>query len=201
MEELMNISKLASTVILATAFATLFLFAFLFFLYGDFANALSMTAGLFGGIATLVAAYVATQLFNDWKKEAKYTRNTQVLNEFWDNYIDVKTKLVSLSDLLGRRSIRRDKRLAAPLLDGVNESLVKLYFYQAKLEVILEIGDSDPIFSEMDDIIKEYMKILHVDDYTYSGFLEEEALLINRLNTLQPKLLKHLKTLNENSFT
>ena len=197
----MNISKLASTVILATAFATLFLFAFLFFLYGDFANALSMTAGLFGGIATLVAAYVATQLFNDWKKEAKYTRNTQVLNEFWDNYIDVKTKLVSLSDLLGRRSIRRDKRLAAPLLDGVNESLVKLYFYQAKLEVILEIGDSDPIFSEMEDIIKEYMKILHVDDYTYSGFLEEETLLINRLNTLQPKLLKHLKTLNENSFT
>lgn len=197
----MDISKLASTVILATAFATILLFTFLFFLYGDFANALSMTAGFFGGIATLVAAYVATRLFNDWKKEAKYTRNTQVLNEFWDNYIDVKTKLVSLSDLLGRRSIRRDKRLAAPLLDGVNESLVKLYFYQAKLEVILEIGDSDPIFSEMEDIIKEYMKILHVDDYTYSGFLEEEALLINRLNTLQPKLLKHLKTLNENSFT
>ncbi|MCU4521485.1 hypothetical protein KTI62_15165 [Acinetobacter schindleri] len=197
----MDISKLASTVILATAFATILLFAFLFFLYGDFANALSMTAGFFGGIATLVAAYVATQLFNDWKKEAKYTRNTQVLNEFWDNYIDVKTKLVSLSDLLGRRSIQRDKRLAAPLLDGVNESLVKLYFYQAKLEVILEIGDSDPIFSEMEDIIREYMKILHVDDYIYSSFLEEEALLINRINTLQPKLLKHLKTLNENSFT
>ena len=196
----MNISKMAPTVILATAFATIFLFAFLFYLYGDLKDALSDTASFFGGIATLVAAYVATQLFNDWKKEAKYTRNTQVLNEFWDNYIDVKIKLVSLSDLLGRQSIRLNKKLAVPLLDGVNDSLVKLYFYQAKLEVTLEIRDSDPIFSEMEAIIKEYMKILHVDDYTYLGFLEKEAPLIDRINTLQPELLKYLKTLNENSL-
>lgn len=65
----MNISKLASTVILATAFATLFLFAFLFYLYGDLKDALSDTASFFGGIATLVAAYIATQLFNDWKEQ------------------------------------------------------------------------------------------------------------------------------------
>ena len=69
----MNISKMASTVILATVFSTIFLFAIIFYLYGGgsdaLRDALSMTAGFFGGIATLVAAYIATKLFNDWKEQ------------------------------------------------------------------------------------------------------------------------------------
>ena len=72
----MSISKLASAVILATSFATIFLFAFIFYLYGGersaLEDALSMTASFFGGIATLVAAYVATQLFNDWRVVKQY---------------------------------------------------------------------------------------------------------------------------------
>ena len=75
-EGVMSISKLASTVILATSFATIFLFAFIFYLYGGersaLEDALSMTASFFGGIATLVAAYVATQLFNDWRVVKQY---------------------------------------------------------------------------------------------------------------------------------
>jgi len=75
----MNISKLASTVILATVFSTIFLFAIIFYLYGGgsdaLRDALSMTAGFFGGIATLVAAYIATKLFNDWKEQ----HNKQIL--------------------------------------------------------------------------------------------------------------------------
>lgn len=82
----MNISKMASTVILATIFAVVFLFALIFYLYSSISgislnnlkDALSMTASFFGGIATLVAAYVAAKLFNDWKEQERmvFIRNT-----------------------------------------------------------------------------------------------------------------------------
>lgn len=73
----MNISKLASTVIMATCIGTLILFAFIFYLfYGGDQNALekafTITSGFFGGIATLVAAYIGTQLFNDWRSSKKF---------------------------------------------------------------------------------------------------------------------------------
>lgn len=73
----MKISKLASTVVLTTSFATFFLFAILFYLYGDFKEALSDTASFFGGIATLVAAYIATQLFNDWRDVQSGTNRSE----------------------------------------------------------------------------------------------------------------------------
>ena len=82
----MSISKLASTVILATSFATIFLFAFIFYLLGGkdsaLKDALSMTASFFGGIATLVAAYIATQLFNDWKDEYNHRLESSILMEY-----------------------------------------------------------------------------------------------------------------------
>lgn len=87
-EGIVNISKFASTVILATAFATIFLFAFLFYLYGDLKDALSDTASFFGGIATLVAAYIATQLFNDWRISHNKNMDAQlcmkVINSIYD---------------------------------------------------------------------------------------------------------------------
>lgn len=82
----MSISKLASTVILATSFATIFLFAFIFYLLGGkdstLKDVLSMTASFFGGIATLVAAYIATQLFNDWKDEYNHRLESSILMEY-----------------------------------------------------------------------------------------------------------------------
>ncbi len=98
----MNISTMASTVILVTSFATIFLFAIIFYLYGGGYNslkdALSMTASFFGGIATLVAAYIATQLFNDWKEQ----HDKQIDNKFIMDVInafevfDSDTSLVTL---------------------------------------------------------------------------------------------------------
>lgn len=86
MEGVVSISKLASTVILATSFATIFLFAFIFYLLGGkdsaLKDALSMTASFFGGIATLVAAYIATQLFNDWKDEYNHRLESSILMEY-----------------------------------------------------------------------------------------------------------------------
>lgn len=105
----MNISKLASTVILATAFATLFVFAFLFYLYGDLKDALSDTASFFGGIATLVAAYIATQLFNDWREQ----HNKQIMNTFglkvYEKYLKFEDALYSAQDTLSDLKVEIEK--------------------------------------------------------------------------------------------
>ena len=99
----MNISKLASTVIFATFFAVVFLFAFIFYLYSSISgislnnlkDALSMTASFFGGIATLVAAYVAAKLFNDWKEQ----HNKQVLAfEAKQLHLDLSQFMRSIAD-------------------------------------------------------------------------------------------------------
>lgn len=90
----MSISKLASTVILATSFATIFLFAFIFYLFGgegsNLKDALSMTASFFGGIATLVAAYIATQLFNDWRDEKNHELTSSLAMECVRDYLKAK---------------------------------------------------------------------------------------------------------------
>lgn len=109
MEGIVNISKLASTVILATSFAIVLLFAFLFYLYGDFKDALSDTASFFGGIATLVAAYIATQLFNDWREQ----HNKQIMNTFglkvYEKYLKFEDALYSAQDTLSDLKVEIEK--------------------------------------------------------------------------------------------
>lgn len=77
----MNISKMASTVILATTLATIFLFVIIFYLYGGgsdaLKDALSMTASFFGGITTLAAAYIAYYLYDDWRKPHNLSIETE----------------------------------------------------------------------------------------------------------------------------
>lgn len=93
----MNISKMASTVILVTSFSTIFLFAIIFYLYGgehkNLNEAFSITASFFGGIATLVAAYIATQLFNNWRDEKNYDLENSLLTSI---LIDLKPLYVEL---------------------------------------------------------------------------------------------------------
>jgi hypothetical protein len=79
----MKFSRLVSTIILATTFACIFLFVCVFWFYssadsktlGLLKDSLSTTSGFFGGITTLIAAYIASRLFNDWKEQ----HNKQVL--------------------------------------------------------------------------------------------------------------------------
>lgn len=93
----MNISKLASTVIMATGIATLLLFAFIFYLYGGdqkvLEKAFTTTSSFFGGIATLVAAYIGTQLFNDWRDQVKDKRNEYFILKYLE-YLDYMYQLL-----------------------------------------------------------------------------------------------------------
>lgn len=81
----MKFSRLISTIFLATTISCIYLFAGILWFYVSadaecktlslLKDSLSTTSGFFGGIATLVAAYIASRLFNDWKEQ----HNKQVL--------------------------------------------------------------------------------------------------------------------------
>lgn len=69
----------------------------IFYLFGGKDGALkevlSMTASFFGGIATLVAAYIATQLFNDWKDQEKYRITSSLALDCLKDYLAAKDML------------------------------------------------------------------------------------------------------------
>lgn len=79
----MKFSHLISTIFLTTAFGCILLFAVIFWFYSNadsktlilLKDSLSAASGFFGGITTLIAAYIASRLFNDWKEQ----HNKQVL--------------------------------------------------------------------------------------------------------------------------
>lgn len=79
----MKFSRLISTIFLISTFLCILLFAGIFWLYssadsktlGLLKDSLSTASGFFGGITTLIAAYIASRLFNDWKEQ----HNKQVL--------------------------------------------------------------------------------------------------------------------------
>lgn len=99
----MNISKLVSTVILATVIFSIYLFGLIFWLYSSsndktlvlLKESLSTTSSFFGGTATLIAAYIATKLFNDWR-EQEHVRFIRQLA--YDNAKDVANLMMLMLD-------------------------------------------------------------------------------------------------------
>lgn len=163
----MNISKMASTVILTTTIATIFLFAIIFYLYGGedarLKEAFLTTSGFFGGIATLVAAYIATQLFNDWRVEKQFEINQQYV-------ISIKSKVAEL-----RSYISNQRTLFTMIkLELMREDLKIKEYQSLNLEVqqiIKNIIDiSGEIILDMQEI--NYLKTQRSKNNLVDGFEE-----------------------------
>lgn len=174
----MNISKLASTVIMATGISTLLLFAFVLCLYsGDehsIDKAFSVTASFFGGIATLVAAYIATQLFNDWKEQHNKNIDSQFCMKIYDfiDFANIELFVISnyLRDYL---SINDEKKLdyvdqlkthSQRLLNLKDSSLIKLsnvsYFInkeEYELKYLPEINIIDENLQKYQDLYEKFI--------------------------------------------
>jgi hypothetical protein len=93
-----KISKLASTVILTTTFATIYFFGLIFYIYANadsktlatLKDSLSTTSGFFGGIATLVAAYIASKLFNRWEDQHNKQVNSDFIMKLYDCLFEMR---------------------------------------------------------------------------------------------------------------
>lgn len=106
----MKIPKLASTIFLTIAICTLYLFALIFYMLLNvdpktatvLKDSLTLTSSFFGGIATLVATYIATKLFNDWRDEKiflilkdKIDLANKIIEEMNDDLYVIQTKKFS----------------------------------------------------------------------------------------------------------
>ncbi|CDG74766.1 hypothetical protein ACOT99_18360 [Acinetobacter baumannii] len=161
----------------------------------SFKEAISLTVSFMGVIATVVAALIAVLMFNDWKIVAKFERNKEIINEFWLQYIKVKSELV----LFGTKITQANEIGTVQkyeVLDSMSDSFVKLYYLQQKLESFFDISETNKNFTELEKIIKSYTQLLAPSNEINSEWQNKENLLINRLNLLQPKLYKELKQLN-----
>ena len=156
----MNISKMASTVILATAFTTIFLFAFLFYLYGDLKDALSDAASFFGGIATLVAAYIATQLFNDWREQHNKTilanEAKAVFKKLSNSFLLLATHQQTVRRLLGQNTtftMPQVKGSLGPLIDFNQEVTVDLKYF----EDLAQLSQITPLIREYNNCVRKHL--------------------------------------------
>lgn len=155
---------MASTVILATTLATIFLFVIIFYLYGGgsdaLKDALSMTASFFGGITTLVAAYVATQLFNDWREQ----HNKMILaneakaafKKLSNSFLLLVTYQHTVKRLLGQNttfSIQKVKVSFKPLVDFNHEITVDLKYF----EDLAQLSKITPLIHEYNSCIRKHI--------------------------------------------
>lgn len=161
----MSISKLASTVILATSLATILLFTFIFYLYGGersvLEDALSMTASFFGGIATLVAAYIASLLFNDWKEQHNKSILSNeakiIFRKISESYLLLATYNKTLDRMLGNS--------VAFSINDIHNSMEPLVSFNQ--EIIVDLKYFEDLSSEykLNSMIKAYNNLVsqHID--------------------------------------
>lgn len=115
----------------------------------SFKEAISLTVSFMGVIATVVAALIAVLMFNDWKIVAKFERNKEIINEFWLQYIKVKSELV----LFGTKITQANEIGTVQkyeVLDSMSDSFVKLYYLQQKLESFFDISETNKNFTELE---------------------------------------------------
>lgn len=170
----------------------------LYFYWGDqkvVHDSLSIIGSIFSPIATLGTAVVAAYLFNDWKASANYQQKKEIIDEFWNTYIDVKIKLVSLKD----RAILANAQspiVRAELFDSVSTSITKLYYLQQKVELYFETKEEDPFWTCFEKILQEYTKLLEISNQINITWINKEAKLMADLNNLHSKLYEYLRNLN-----
>lgn len=147
----MKFSHLISTIFLATTFACIFLFAGIFWFYSGadsktlilLKDSLSTTSGFFGGITTLIAAYIASKLFNDWKVQHNKTLEKEVgwdviikfdeadlhLTQFRESFSLFLTKNENIFELSDEEFENLNTKLNTILTHMIEASLkVSIYF-------------------------------------------------------------------------
>ncbi|MCI3879786.1 hypothetical protein [Acinetobacter higginsii] len=105
--ENIKISQMVSTVILVSTVFSILTFGLIFYMYynADAKNSAALSSafeamgGLFGGITTLAAAYIASKLFNDWKLQHNKSIESIYYQEALNSFKQVSLKVRELKVL------------------------------------------------------------------------------------------------------
>lgn len=97
----MKVKDIVQTVIFVCFVLMIPIFGFTYYLYSQadlelvevLDKSFGVTAGLFGGAATLTAAYIASLLFNDWRDQVKENRKEYFILKYLE-YVDYMHHLI-----------------------------------------------------------------------------------------------------------
>lgn len=106
-------------------------------------DALSIAASFFGGFATLIAAYIASKLFNDWRDQKDHETKTIYLNNAIRVLSEINVSLINCrSNALNLRKIRSNLILMPQYINDLSKQhsdlLIVLY---SNLKVVEEISN------------------------------------------------------------
>jgi len=196
----LKISKLASTVILTASLATIYLFGLIFYVYTNadsktlatLKDSLSTTSGFFGGIATLVAAYIASKLFNRWEDQHNKQVNSDFIMKLYDCLFEMRQLSTSSVGFIRNYLTKENKSNYVQQLRENNQRLCYLIDYSAlklsDVAYVITEDDYENIFSKQITIITN--KLYDLNEL-YKIFLETD-----NPDTIHP-IYKQLEDINQ----
>jgi hypothetical protein len=196
----LKITKLASTVILIASFATIYLFGLIFYIYKNadsqtlstLKDSLSTTSGFFGGIATLVAAYIASKLFNRWEDQHNKQVNSDFIMKLYDCLFEMRQLSTSSVGFIRNYLTKENKSNYVQQLRENNQRLCYLIDYSAlklsDVAYVITEDDYENIFSKQITIITN--KLYDLNEL-YKIFLETD-----NPDTIHP-IYKQLEDINQ----
>lgn len=100
-------------------------------------DALSITASFFGGFATLIAAYIASLLFNDWKDEKNYELESKYLENTLLNIAPIFSELMLIRN--DSNNLKKIDSIAILKTNYLNSTRFDMFDYVIKVYPDLKI--------------------------------------------------------------
>lgn len=186
--------------ILIASFATIYLFGLIFYIYKNadsqtlstLKDSLSTTSGFFGGIATLVAAYIASKLFNRWEDQHNKQVNSDFIMKLYDCLFEMRQLSTSSVGFIRNYLTKENKSNYVQQLRENNQRLCYLIDYSAlklsDVAYVITEDDYENIFSKQITIITN--KLYDLNEL-YKIFLETD-----NPDTIHP-IYKQLEDINQ----
>lgn len=195
-----NKEKIINALVI-TVIATLFFFALTFILFNflkietSLKEAWETLGSFFGGITTLVAAYVASRLFNDWKEQERIT----FIRDIAHDTANLMTQLILSMQQYPRDGITEIKVLHSKIttnlsflnlqikddeINKVNENfgVFMADFYSILIHAIDDVLTPEQTKKEINENITSF-KV----EYAYIANLIDIDKIYEKIKNLQPK--------------
>lgn len=165
-----KINKLVSTIILGTSFSMILLFGLIFYMYFDtksgytsaLKEAFSISAGFFGGVTTLVAAYVAAKLVQEWRNQELFNHKRKLYEAGIEKLREFSVLLNNLKHTYNPLNIDRSKRLELIEM-SVKASQDLMISYKSDYMKAVEDDDNLIQIYDLSANFYEFVKYLLVD--------------------------------------
>lgn len=184
--ELRDVKNIVANTIAITCVGLLFLFAFTWIIFNFQGSATSLkdtwsiVSSLFGGIATLAAAYIASILFNDWRVQENEIFKRDLAHAIYNdmgtllsmllvkhekhdiNEIQIQFQKINHSLLLYSKKELKIKRLIIDF-GVIYTKQIGIYENHKKNNEALKIKDSMDFLNEYSAILHTVAKLVRID--------------------------------------